>query len=48
MFEYGSGFFEQNDVALEDMRDVMSAAAIALAERMADDEVALEGEVQED
>lgn len=37
MFEYGPGFLTQNDEALSAMRDTMSPAAVALAERMADE-----------
>lgn len=44
MFEYGLGYFEQNDVALHDMRDAMSDAAVALAESMAEQEVVAEDE----
>lgn len=35
MFEYGNGYLEQNEVALEVLRDSMSEAAFALAEQMA-------------
>lgn len=44
MFEYGTGYFEQNDVALNDMRGGMSAAAVALAESMAEQDVVAEDE----
>jgi hypothetical protein len=37
MFEYGEGFFEQNKVILEQMRQQMSPAAWTLAIRMAEE-----------
>ena len=39
MFEYGQGFFEQNDIALDEMRGSMSFAAVSLAELMAEQDL---------
>lgn len=35
MFEYGTEYLEQNEIALQEMRSAMSPAAVALAEQMA-------------
>jgi hypothetical protein len=35
MLEYGAAYFEQNEIALAELREKMSPAAWALAERMA-------------
>lgn len=43
MFEYGNGYLEQNEVALDVLRDSMSDAAIALAEQMALEDAEDEG-----
>lgn len=42
MFEYGEGFYEQNDVAIAKLKEAMSPAAVALAVQMAEEEYGAE------
>lgn len=46
MFRYGTEYLEQNELALQELKEMMSPQAIALAEEMAQEEAEDEGSTE--